>query len=208
MGLGIVLLFWGIVGLVLAAAAAAALIAIVYLVDRRRQRWRPWWLIIAAALPFMSLAYGAAGFVVYAVYCEMIRDVDLGIGDGWRVPLGQGYTLKMIDTSEQAYVEAPSGQQLHFGLTRIGTAGTFIVGEDEHGFFAVDAARRSEQVFPSEGDARHALPSDLASHLELVEPGPFYDRHRWTYQDAIAALLLVAPPFVALCLLAARFARA
>src|SRR5262245_44998015 len=93
MGLGIVLVFWAVVGVFLASAAAATLAGIVYFVDRRAGRVRPRWLLTAIVVPFISLGYTAAGFVVYAVYCETVRDVDLGLGDSLRVPLGYGYRL-------------------------------------------------------------------------------------------------------------------
>jgi hypothetical protein len=42
----------------------------------------------AAALPFLLLGYGGVAFTGYAIWCEAIRDVDPGLGDAWRVPVG------------------------------------------------------------------------------------------------------------------------
>jgi hypothetical protein len=207
MGLGFVLLFWGILGAVLAGLAAIALAGIVYLFDRRRGRVRRGWLLAAAALPFASLAYVAVGFVLYAAYCEVVRDVDLGIGDSWRVPLGSGYRLVMIDTPDQAFIEGPSGQQLHFGLKRLGVAGHVIAGEDEHGLFAIDGQRKTDLAVGSESDLRAIFPTGAADS-RLVAPGDFYDHHRWGLPDVVAAALMVVPPFVVFCTLALWFVRA
>jgi hypothetical protein len=205
MGLGIVLLFWGIVGAVLAGAAAVALAGMAYLFDRRRrQRVRRGWLVIAAVLPFVSLAYAAAGFVAYGAYCELVRDVDMGIGDSWRVPVTDGYRLIMIDTPDQAFLEDSSGRQLHYGLKRIGAAGHVIAGEDEHGLFAIDAQRHTDETIASESALRTVSTLDGSA---LIAPADFYDRHRWSAPDAVAGALIVAPPFLLLCVLAVRFVR-
>ena len=50
MGLGIVLLFWGVVGMILATVAAATLAALVYVFDRRHGRLRRGWLLTAVAV--------------------------------------------------------------------------------------------------------------------------------------------------------------
>jgi len=168
MGLGIVLLFWGIVGIVVATTAAAVLVAVVYLFDRRYGLVRPGWLLTAAAIPFASLGYVAAAFAVYAAYCEVVRDVDLGIGDSWRVPLGNGYRLVMIDTADQAFIESPTGLQLHFGLTRIGTAGDVIAGKDEHGLFVIDSRRHTEHAVASESGLGGIVPAAPASAGRLL----------------------------------------
>jgi hypothetical protein len=206
MGLGIVLLFWGLVGVFLAATAAASLVGMVYLFDRRSGRVRWGWLLTAALMPFVSLGYVAAGFIVYAGYCEVVRDVDLGIGDSWRVPLGHGYRLVMIDTPDQAFVESPGGLQLHSGLKRIGTAGNLIAGEDDHGLFVIDGQRHTDEAIASEFGLHSVFPYG-SGEPQLVAPGDFYHDHRWGLPDLIAAVLIVMPPLLVLCALASRFVR-
>jgi hypothetical protein len=206
MGLGIVLLFWGIVGVVLAGTAAGSLAGMVYVFDRRRRRVRRGWLVTAVVVPFIGLGYVAVGFVVYATYCEVVRDVDLGIGDSWRVPLGNGYRLVMIDTPDQAFVESPSGLHLHFGLKRIGTAGHVIAGEDEHGLFVIDGQRHTDEAIASESSLRRMFPAG-SSEPQLIAPENFYNHHRWGLPDVVAAVLIVVPPLLMLCALAWRFVR-
>jgi hypothetical protein len=206
MGLGFVLLFWGVLAVLLAGAAAASLAALAYVFDRRRGRVRRRWLLTAAMVPFVSLGFAAAGFLVYATYCEVVRDVDLGIGDSWRVPLGNGYRLVMIDTPDQAFIKSPDGRELHFGLKRIGSAGDLIAGEDEHGLFLIDGQRRTDEAIASESGLRKVLPPG-SGEPQLVAPANFYDVHRWGWPDVVAAVLIVAPPFLMFCALAWRFVR-
>jgi hypothetical protein len=163
--------------------------------------------VTAAAIPFVSLAYAATGFVAYSVYCEVVRDVDLGLGDSARVPLGHGYRLVIIDTSAQPFILAPDNREIHSGLKRVGATEDFIAGEDERGFFVITSQQRAEQTLSSESDLKTALPSGIADRLQLLPPDDFYQRHRWGWPDIVAALLIVVPPLAAVSLLALRFAR-
>lgn len=207
MGLGIVLLFWLVVSGIVSAAAAVVLAGIVYFVERRRGRVRKRWLLGFAILPFLATAYLWSAFAVYGVWCETVRDVDLGIGDSWRVPLTDGYRLTMIDTPDQAFVSDPRGHQSHFGLKRIGTTDRYVAGEDERGFFLIDSQRRMDSPAESEAELRTQLSAAGAEGLALLTPGEFYDRHRWGAADAVAAALMVGPPLVGLCILSVLFAR-
>lgn len=198
LGLGVVLLFWGVLTCLAAGIAAVVLAGVVYLVERRRARVRKRWLFVAGVLPFALVAYMWGAFAVYAAWCEVWRDVDLGIGDSWRVPISHGYSLVMIDTAEQAFVRTPAGGQLHFGLTRIGTSGALIAGQDEDGYFVLDAPRGTETSFRSEDDFRRGLVATGASGMQLFPPDAFYDRTRWGRADGAAALLALIPPTAAL----------
>ena len=160
------------------------------------------------ALPFVSLAYVWAIFAVYAVYCEAIRDVDLGIGDSWRVPLTHGYALTMIDTPDQAFVRLPSGAQHHHGLKRISATEHFVTVEDEGRFFLMDVRGGRELVFLTEAELRAALKSSGEATVELLAPGDYYDAHRWGGFDAIAASLALVPPGLAFLIFLWGFARA
>jgi hypothetical protein len=206
MGLGFVLLVWGIVGVILAGGAALSLVWVVRVVAVRTGRVKRGWFVTAAALPFVSLAYAASVFVAYGVYCEVVRDVDLGFGDSARVPLGHGYRLVMIDTAEP-FIVAPDNRQMHWGLKRVGATEDFIAGEDERGFFVITSRQRAEQTLSSESDLKTALPSGIGDRLQLLPPDDFYQQHRWGWPDIVAVLLIVVPPLAAFSLLALRFAR-
>lgn len=207
MGLGIVLLFWGVLSVMATAGGAVALAGLVYWIDRRRGQFRKRWLVSAAALPFLFTAYLWGAFAVYGVWCEVVRDVDLGIGDSWRVPLGGGYSLTMIDTPDQAFLNDRGGQQSHSGLKRIGSAGNLVAGEDDRGFFLLDSGRHTDTSFASEAELRRQVSSAGAGPLSLVPPEEFYDSHRWGILDGVAAALALGPPFAGLLAFGILFAR-
>jgi hypothetical protein len=192
----------------LAAVIGAGLLAgLVYLVQRRRGSVRKRWILGAVLLPFLTVAYMWAAFAAYGVHCEAIRDVDLGLGDSWRVPLTRGYTLTMIDTPQQAFVRAPGGGQSHLGLTRIGATERFVALEDEGRFFLLDARSGSELLLRTEPELQAALRASGDSHLSLLPPGEFYDTHRWGGADAVAAGFAVFPPTLAFIVFMRRFVR-
>lgn len=204
MELGIVLLFWGLAGIILATLAAAALATMVYLVDRRRGAVRRRWLLTAIAFPYLALGYAAAAFIVYAMHCEMARGVDPGIGDLRRVSLGNRYALVRSDLAEETFIESPTGAQLHVNLRRIGTAGEVIVGEDRSGFFVIDTRTKTEHPVASESELIGSRSGTLGDP-QLVSTDEYYDQHRWGWPDAIAAIGAIVPPIFVLSVLAWRF---
>ncbi len=207
MGLGVVLLFWGAAILIASAGVAGVLAGVVYWVERRRGRVRKRWLVAAAALPFLLMVYVGGVFAAYAVWCEAVRDVDLGIGDSFRVPLGNGYSLMMIDTSEQAVILGPRGEQSHFGLNRVGSNGNVVAGEDEHGFFLVNVRQHTDTSVESKTELQRQLSYLGIGELQLLPPDEFYVRHRWGAVDGVAAAVIGIPPLAALFLFGVRFAR-
>jgi len=179
----------------------------VYWIQRSRGSIRTRWILGAAALPLIAVAYIWGVFVLYSVHCEVIRNVDLGIGDTWRVPLTHGYTLTMIDTPGQAFIRAPGGTQLHHELTRIGTTEHFIAVEHTGQFFLIDVRSGGESLLPTEPDLQTALSAAGESAIELLPPDGFYDQHRWGMADAVAGGVAFVPPGLAFLLFAWRFVR-
>src|SRR5690348_16020100 len=96
MGIVIVLLFWAVVGCIVAAVGAVALSGFTgFLTKGREGRGK----IITASLvyPFLSLCWVGAIFFISAVVNVGLLDRDAGIGDSWDCPLPNGYHLLAID---------------------------------------------------------------------------------------------------------------
>lgn len=190
-------MFWLVISGLAALFAACVLGGVTYLIQRRRGSIRTRWMLGAVALPFVSIAYMWGIFVLYSIHCEAIRDVDLGIGDSWRVPLIEGYRLSMIDTPEQAYVMAPGDRQLHHDLTRIGATDHFVAVEDKGQLFLIDGRSGGESRVATESDLQTALRGAGEPAVELLPPGDFYNEHRWGTADAVAAAIAFMPPWLA-----------
>src|SRR5215472_11095917 len=110
MGLGIVLLFWAVIGTVVAAIGAAALGWATALLTRGVTKGRPKVIIAASLFPLLCLGWGGAVFVFQAVVNEGLLHRDLGLGDTWHAPLPNGYQILMIDVPDQGLVYNPKTQ--------------------------------------------------------------------------------------------------
>lgn len=77
--------------------------------------------------------YAGAAFTVYATWCEAIRGVDPGIGDGWQVPVGNDHYFCMIDVPEEGYLlkGGCSGAALVDGITLIGSSDDLVFGNSK-----------------------------------------------------------------------------
>lgn len=146
-------------------------------------------------LPPLSVVCGLLGFIVYAYWCEQVRGVDPGLGDGFHVPLGSGYELWMIDTSEQAFVRGPDGGDSGFELKRLGFDDRTVYYEVTPGRFHL--------VRKDSGVASSDLTFDaLASRLDVIgapppvlaAPEDVYMRLRWSWLDLAAWPMIFGAP--------------
>ncbi len=187
--------------------AACVLAGLVYWFQRRRPPIRTRWIIGAVVLPFASIAYMWGIFVLYGIHCEAVRGVDLGLGDSWRVPLTHGYSLTMIDTPDQAFVETPNGGQAHHGLTRIGSSERFVAVEHDGHFFLTEVRSGSESWLTTEPDLQSAVQKAGEATIELLPPAVYYTNHRWGLADTVAGGVAFVPPGLVFLLFAWRFVR-
>lgn len=196
MGLGVVLLFWGFLGAGAALAAGAILAAIV--ANRIRQGVPGRRRAMAAVLlfPLATVVYLGAAFIGYAAWCEKVRGVDPGFGDCWRVPLGYGHALCMVDTPEQAFITASHEDRVRDGLRSVAVHGRHVVGEGAApgSFFLIDMPAGTRAAFPT----RAALAEEccrLGFELPtLLTPEAFYRDHRGQLADLCAVLLAAIVP--------------
>lgn len=208
MGIGFVLLFWAILGVICATVAAVFLAGIVYLVSKRQGKVQFRWLLLFAAAPYVFLVYGAVAFVVYAVWCEDVRHVDPGIGDTWYLPVVNGYDLVMIDTPEQAYLQPPPREHAsQLPLSQLQLTGRFIAGRDESEFFLLDTITGSRIVCASEECLKREMASRRLGPLSLEKADDFYFSRRVTAADTYAVLIAAAFPTFAFAWLVVRFVR-
>src|SRR5579862_6564401 len=97
MGIGIVLIFWGLVGLIGAIVGSIILprVASGFIHGMGGEGRR---LILATRLfPFACLGWVGGVYLIYAIVNIVFFHRDPGLGDGWVCPLPNGYVLEMID---------------------------------------------------------------------------------------------------------------
>src|SRR6266516_884685 len=226
MGLGIVLVFWAVVGIVVASVGALTLAGATTLLTRRVSAGRRRAILAAAIFPFVCLGWGACVFVFQAGINEVLLGRDLGIGDTWHAPLPNGYQIMMIDVTDQGWIYNPKTQPSSgvvvgdqedavTGARNVQVAGRYILGgtdsksfehlgqgsENVDSFFILDTATGKQTKFQTYDELRSRA-QELRIDLNPEPINSVYARYRSTWFDLFAALLSFIPPLVGLVLLA------
>jgi hypothetical protein len=218
MGIGMVLLAAAIVGAIIAAVAGSTLGIATFLLTRRASSGR--WLVLLAAciFPFASLVWG--GFIsgLQALVNERVFHRDAGLGDTWECPLPNGYSILMIDTTENGWVFNPKTQpgggvgeqeDAISGIQQLQLLGPFVLGNrnDEWGvgnpgqnvkvsYFILDTSKGAHTTYANENDFRDAANRLGVNAIRLEPIDVVYGRYRPTWFDAFAGFLFFVPPLV------------
>jgi hypothetical protein len=224
MGLGIVLIFWAVVGTLVASVGALTLAGTTTFLTRLVPAGRRKAILAAAIFPFICLGWGAVVFVFQAAVNEVLLDRDLGIGDTWHAPLPNGYQIMMIDVTDQGWVYNPRTQpgsgigEQHdavAGVRKVQVAGRYILGGTdsksfEHlgeenqnidSFFILDTDAGRQTKFQTY-NALLSRAQELRINLNLEPINTVYARFRSTWFDMLAAVLFFIPPLLGFVVLA------
>lgn len=221
MGIGIVLIFWGVVGTVLAVIGSVVLSGIASSLTASRSRQL---VFTVRRFPFACLFWAGAVFVLYAVVNTTIFDRDPALGDTWWCPLPNGYAIEMIDVTDRGWVYNPRTK--HDGLLTespdavadvcvLQLAGPYVLGgtncrmdvsPDAAGqpfalsYFMLDTRRGTHTAFRTYDDLRGA--AGRVSVQPRLEPiHVVYGRYRFTWFDAVTVSALFGIPAICTCLL-------
>jgi hypothetical protein len=230
MGLGIVLLFWAVVGTVAALIGATILGSVTAVFTRGVPTTGRRKVIIAAwAFPLLCLGWCGAIFVFQAVVNEELLHRDLGLGDTWDAPLPNGYQIMMIDVTDQGWVYNPKtqpgssvGEQEDAvgGVRNVQVAGRYILGaadskSSEHfgkdinqvdTFFLLDTQLGKQTLFQSyDALSQQALRLGIEPSLQPINS--VYWKARLSWFDVLAGLLFCVPPVIAALILIGWIAR-
>lgn len=224
MSLFFVLIVYAIVLTLAATVLAAVLGGITFFVIPRAGLRRRIAMGVAMLFPFGCVAYAGAWFVGYALINVGIFHRDAGLGDGWYTPLPNGYGLMMIDVTGQGTVYNPKTQPKgvgvvstpddEFGVRKLQVAGNLIFGaRDSHYFrhlgegstavdrwFELNTKTGSRVEYSSLGALRESAAAQ-GVRLHLRDFYAVYSQYRFTWFDALAALILVVVPLGAFSLL-------
>lgn len=186
MGIGFVIIAWGIIFVVLFIPLSFLIgFALRWKLKKKISFGRS---MLFGIFPFILLVYGFFAFVGYALYCEMVRKVDPGIGDGWQVPVGNNYYLCMIDVPDNGYLMSYgcSGSPIIDGITEINVVGNLVVGRAKNAFiFDSGSGKLTEMDATSKAFQAH--------EAELLNVNDFYIRRRWNFLDIIAVFIILIP---------------
>ncbi|MCC6589843.1 MAG: hypothetical protein IT168_24325 [Bryobacterales bacterium] len=202
MGIGFVLLFWLVAGVLLAIGASVVIWNVIRGVVPSTVAGHNRLLFFGTALPFACLAWSAVVFVGYAVINVAVFHRDIGIGDGFNCPLPNGYALEFVDVLDSATLFRrgdTSGLSIpnvtHLQLTAGYMLGSSDTGRGKLWFILnertgqlTDFRRLNE--FETAARARELIP-------RLAPVAEAYQAFRYTWFDALAAFLLIVPPVAA-----------
>lgn len=193
MGIGVVLLFWCIAGLIGASLAAVLLGALTRSLPAPDESTRRARVVAARWLPFALLLYGGIFFLGYAAWCEGLRGVDVGIGDLSRVPLGAQFSLVMIDGRAGSIFRDVDSRRIVEGIEHIGQSGSVLFGirGRERAFVFDTATGRLESLANRDELVRTMQRRGIDADLLPVDG--FYLRRRWGWPDAAAVALGSVP---------------
>lgn len=224
MGLGFVILFWAVVGLVAAGVGSVIFGVAAGFLTRGVNQGRRRVITAASAFPVACLGWAAAIFVFQAIVNEGLLDRDLGIGDGWHCPLPNGYQVMFIDVTDQGWVYNPKTQGYDGavvnrddaidGARLLQVTGPYIfAGVDSKAFDhlgsdsqAVDSyvaldTRIGKKRTVSTIDELRSIAVQNGTQVKLEPIYEVYSRYRFTWFDAFSGLLFFLPPlagFIAL----------
>jgi len=224
MGLGIVLVFWALAGMVIASIGSLTLAVTTAFLTRRVPAQRHRAILAAAIFPFVCLGWEACLFVFQGVVNEGLLNRDPGIGDTWHAPLPNGFQILMIDVTDQGLVYNPKTQpgptigeqeDAVAGVRELQVAGRYILGgrdsksfadpfqekENVDSFFILDTASSKQTKFETYDELRSRA-QEFGINLKLEPIHSVYARYRWTWFDLFAVVLFFIPPLVGLALLA------
>src|SRR3984957_9441487 len=218
MGLGIVLLFWAVLGTVVASIGAATLGCAATLLTRGVMNGRRTVITAASLFPFICLGWGGAVFVFQAVVNEGLLHRDLGLGDTWHAPLPNGYQVMMIDVTDQGWVYNPMTQpgsgvgereDAIAGVRTLQVTGRYILGGTdsksfEHlgkdsnqvdAYFMLDTLVGKQTKFQNY-DALSRRAVEIGIEMNLQPINAVYSKFRFSWFDVFAGLLFCVPPVI------------
>ena len=218
-----VLIAWAIVGTILSGIASIVLGGSTALLTKKVHRWRRTTILMAAALPFLCLAWAGGVFIFQAIINEALFHRDPGLGDAWETPLPNGYALLMIDETDQGSVYNPKTQvpggvseqeDAPFGVRVLQVQGRYIIGgldskafgsSNENktrvdSYFLLDTQSSKRTNYPTY-DALFQAATQVGIQPKLEPIAKVYSDYRFTWFDVVSAVLYFVPPLLALLVL-------
>lgn len=161
--------------------------------------------------------------MLQAVVNVVVLHRDIGLGDEFDCPLPNGYALTFIDTTDIGTVYNPENRPVWSEVSAnkvddvrlMQLAGPYILGgadtkyfdhfgqasNDVDSYFLLDTRNGARTDFGTYAKLYNAA-RQLKIQLSLVPVGSLYLKYRFTWFDALAAILLVGPPLVGIAFLA------
>ena len=135
MGMLFVLILWAIVFVVLSLILGLITLPFSYFLCKRQRKRK---MILSFLTPGVFIGVYAASSLVCMIIIAIILGSDIGIGDGWAMPLKNGYELTSVDTPEYANINRRNDPEcLIDGITHIQVVGDSVIGKGANGNYFI-----------------------------------------------------------------------
>jgi hypothetical protein len=209
MGLFFVLILYAVIFSILAFVGAIVLGGFSYVLTRHAWPKSKRLVIASALFPFLCVIYAGGCFATYAVTNWKVFHRDPGLGDGWFTPLPNGYSLSMVDITDQGSIYStvnPDGQSVEDGVRQLQVYNNLIFGARDQGYFGrigqsssvvdsyflLDTSDKSKTEFSSLEQLRQqAHTRGVTLNLRTFDAVFSYYRYTWFDVLALAVLFLV-----------------
>ena len=135
MGMLFVLIFWAIVFVVLSLILGLITLPFSYFLCKRQRKRK---MVLSFLTPGVFIGVYAVSSFVCMIIIAIILGSDIGIGDGWAMPLKNGYELTSVDTPEYANINRRNDPEcLIDGITHIQVVGDSVIGKEADGNYFI-----------------------------------------------------------------------
>lgn len=191
MGIGLVLIIYFVIIFILSVIIAAIASIITYFWGGKENRKRK--LLFAFISPFVGL-YSFCFFALFgSVVVSETKNIDVGIGDAWYVPLPNNCQLLFIDLPEQAFIEK-NGVTVISEVSQLQQIGDKILGKTyENEYFTYNTKTNELKECSTENELTI---QNLNIKPELIDAIDFYADKR----DELAGFWLLLVGLVSLAL--------
>lgn len=143
MGMLFVLIFWAIALIILSLILGLITLPFSYFLCKRQRKRK---MVLSFLTPGIFIGIYTASSLVCMIIIAIILGSDIGIGDGWAMPLKNGYELTSVDTPEYANINRRNDPEnlidgiTHIqvvGITHIQVVGDSVIGKGADGSYFI-----------------------------------------------------------------------
>ena len=135
MGMLFVLIFWAIALLILSLILGLITLPFSYFLCKKQRKKK---MVLSFLTPGIFIGIYTASSLVCMIIIAIILGSDIGIGDGWAMPLKNGYELTSVDTPEYANINRRNDPEcLIDGITHIQVVGDSVIGKEADGNYFI-----------------------------------------------------------------------
>ena len=137
MGMLFVLIFWAIALIILSLILGLITLPFSYFLCKRQRKKK---MVLSFLTPGIFIGIYAASSFVCMLIIAIILGSDIGIGDGWSMPLKNGYELTSVDTPEYAIINRrndPLKENFVDEITHIQVVGDSVIGKEADGNYFI-----------------------------------------------------------------------